>query len=510
MPQLKQPMALEEICVRLHINKYCGKCEKWLQDLLEAKKRDKYTYKVVFDNVMKECREMAEEISKLPPGILKLLSPRLPKKFAKLINTFDRNSRRFPRHFRSIRRHVSLCKALFRSVLTRFVYKFDTGLESNTFVSFIMAKNLHHVPGLLELYLYPCHHKQSGLLASKMRHVKNLRIFKCHYHCTDKIITQLQRHCPHLTELDVTNSLGVTNASVQPLKETRKLKYLNLYGTQIGDEQYAMILSELPNIANITSRENEASILRHIAVGSLDTITHVSGYIQDIDTLTHKCPNITNIDMTDMYPRTRDLLGLTAFNVLRALEIHHLDYGSSDFNAVLQVVGHRLTDLKLSHAKCVDLQDITTLCPTLVNLFLIDCTFLHLDSNTPLDPRLPHFKNLIHLELRYPFPRSYVSRYVQCYVSLKTIHFMYTSTFTVEFVREMLSLDTYKQLETLRVEEHWREDIDVNALQLLIWHCPILKRIEIVGRKPPDRDVFGELKRQILLQNFGLKFKENE
>jgi bacterioferritin-associated ferredoxin len=60
MPQLNQPMRLEEVCKRLHINKYCGKCEKWMQDLLDAMKGDKYAYKVVFDTVVEECREMEE------------------------------------------------------------------------------------------------------------------------------------------------------------------------------------------------------------------------------------------------------------------------------------------------------------------------------------------------------------------------------------------------------------------------------------------------------------------
>jgi hypothetical protein len=110
-------------------------------------------------------------------------------------------------------------------------------------------------------------------------------------------------------ELDVAFSRKVTNASVQPLREARKLKVLDPEGTEIDDEHYGLLLSELPNTANIFWR-NEASILHHIAVERLDTITHVSGYIQDINSLTHKCPNTTNITM---FPFTSDLSGLTAF-----------------------------------------------------------------------------------------------------------------------------------------------------------------------------------------------------
>jgi hypothetical protein len=70
-----------------------------------------------------------------------------------------------------------------------------------------------------------------------------------------------------------------------------------LEGTEIDDECYGMLLSELPNIANITFRQNEASLLRHIAVEILDTIALVSGDLEDIDTVTHKCTNTPNITM---------------------------------------------------------------------------------------------------------------------------------------------------------------------------------------------------------------------
>jgi hypothetical protein len=47
-----------------------------MKELVEAILRDEAACKVAFDSVMEGCRQMKEEISKLPPGILKLLSPR--------------------------------------------------------------------------------------------------------------------------------------------------------------------------------------------------------------------------------------------------------------------------------------------------------------------------------------------------------------------------------------------------------------------------------------------------
>jgi hypothetical protein len=307
-----------------------------------------------------------------------------------------------------------------------------------------------------------------------------------------------------LTELDVNHSLEVTNVSVQPLRNARKLQFLNLEGAKIDDEHYAMILSELPNIANITFRQDESSLLRHIAVERIDTITHVTGSLQDIDTVAHKCPNTSNIFMNHIRV---DLPGLTAFNVLRALEIHDLDYGRSNLKAVLQGVGHRLSDLKLSLFEGIVLQDSITLCPSLATLSLFRCSFKNLNSSTQFDPQLPHFRNLIKLEVVNPNGILIVCRLIRYYVSLKTIHFIETRIFTVKVVEDILNLGTYKQLEILHVEECKSNVINIKALQLLIPHCPLLKRIEIVVRSLLGRDVFGEFKRQIVLQNFDLKFK---
>jgi hypothetical protein len=74
-----------------------------------------------------------------------------------------------------------------------------------------------------------------------------------------------------------------------------------------------MLLSELPDIANIEQWEEKGDILRHIPVGSLDKITHVS----------LKCPTTINNNLRQY---SRDLQVLTAFLALRVLDISYLDY----------------------------------------------------------------------------------------------------------------------------------------------------------------------------------------
>jgi hypothetical protein len=138
----------------------------------------------------------------------------------------------------------------------------------------------------------------------------------------------------------------------------------------------------VPNIANITFWPNEASNLCHIAMERVDLITHVKGHMHYVDTIPHRCFNTTNITICTI---TTDLSGLSAFNLLRSLEIHDVCYASSNFKAVLHGVGHSLTDLKLVLCWNVDPQDIIALCPSLANLRLIRFSILYLHTDTPLD-----------------------------------------------------------------------------------------------------------------------------
>jgi hypothetical protein len=226
----------------------------------------------------------------------------------------------------------------------------------------------------------------------------------------------------------------------------RELKYLNVEGPGIDDEHYAMILLELPNTASIRLWKNESSILSRITVERLDTITHINGSFLDINTLIQKCPNTTNISLTT---DGRDLSGLTAFNALHVLTFYDLHYGMCNLTAVMRGTGHRLIDLNVSQSKCVKLRDIITLCPSLINLSMVCSSYLRPNASRSLDTQLPHFRNLIDLEIENFCRQPTTFSFIRYYVSLKTIHLKEISIFAIDFVREIITLGTFKQLEVL-------------------------------------------------------------
>jgi hypothetical protein len=119
-------------------------------------------------------------------------------------------------------------------------------------------------------------------------HLRHLQVFSYQYNCTDEVI-ELGLHCHNLKEIDLWRSSRVTNASVQHLLHLKKLEILELAETQIDNEHYWLLLSELP-IKSIRFSPPHQIILDHVADVKLHKLSHVSGFVQDINLLAEKCP----------------------------------------------------------------------------------------------------------------------------------------------------------------------------------------------------------------------------
>jgi hypothetical protein len=446
---------------------------------------------------------VGKDLSANPPGVLKLLCRPLVTEFLELMALHNREAFMLYGSVLFLQKYVSEFAGTYLSVLGRFIENLDLFRMPNRMNAFMVLQNLDCVPGLLELTVkYSSIGYQSRLVAAAIHHVKRLQIFKYRYHCTDEVIHQLRLHCPRLTAVDVSNTREVTNASALDIIGLTELKRLNLNRTRIDDEHYGFIISKLPNVANIMFRSTKSSVLLHTALKTLDTITHINGYCENMKILPQMCPNTTNITIK---PITRDLSPLTAFKALHTLKICDINSGSYNLRAVLSGIGQRLQDLSFVECHDVNLQDIVALCPSLVNLSIKGCTYLDID--TSIDPQLPHFKNVINLTILDNYtPHGRYFRYIPHYVSVEALRLQCRGIFTDEFVNEIVRLGTFKRLEVFHICEYGSGDLTMEALQLLIRHCPRLKRIEWLSRcRRVTGSRFEELKRQILQQNLDLE-----
>jgi hypothetical protein len=374
MPQFRQPMTLLDMSIQKYVNLYCGTCRRWISKFYAATERK---LAEMIENYHYKFRE---------------LEPTLAKEVE----------------------HENLCIAMFRSVQTPYVYEYDDEIMAKSFTQNLTIQIMERVPGLKKIYLSNVTRiNRSTELARMIPHLRELQVFTYVSHCTEEVIEQLGLHCPHLKEVSVVHSWGVTNASVQHLLQLGELQFLYLDGTRIDEEHYGLLIAELPQIKNIRLYRKIIKILDHIPVQNLRTITHAIGEVEDINILTQKCRNITNLDIISS---TVDLSGLTALTALRSLYVSFTDYATSNLNAVLTGIVPRLISLTLCDISNVNLQDIVSLCPSLQTLALCSCSYSPLNAETPLDPQLPHFKNLISLninnipgdEMNYNYIRHYV------------------------------------------------------------------------------------------------------
>jgi hypothetical protein len=484
MPPRKQPMRLEDLALRKCIDIYRRRCEDWLNALYSAHQSGEEAYSLALRHASDEYHKMKYEISTLPPTLLRVLSPGLATEVVELLSSYEHKIPLTQKNtYRRGREAFSACDIVFRSVLNRYIHR------------------LGFVPESAELCIKPTFlNHRSEILANMFRHLTNLQIFNCPGNCTDKIIHQLRLHCPNLTHIDAANSRQVTNFSVEHLLELEKLKFLNLEGTQIDVQLYGLLLSNLPQIGNVSYVNLDDDVLPHITAEKLDTITHIKGYYRNIRALTQKFPNTTNISLYCSYTK---LPGLTGFRALHVLEIVCLDNDTSALSHVLLEIGHRLSELKLAKVQHLNLHEIVTLCPSLITLSLIGCAELRPNQNKPFDSHLPHFRDLINLTISNNFGPSVALGFIRYYVSLNTINLEDINFFTAEFVKDIISLGNMTQLEVFHIRSIDQAPITMEAVQLLLQHCSLLKRIEGLAESL-DGNLIANLERQMLEQNFDL------
>jgi hypothetical protein len=397
MPQLKQPMTLKDKSLPEYVNLYCGTCERWISKLRQAQATGRLAYWNMTWSVLAECRQIERSLSEFPYSIIEMMSPQLTRKFAKMIGAYDYETRYFDSRLDNEERHKSVCTAMFRSVLTPYVYTDDDEILSHTFTQDLVFETLDRVPGLRTLDL-TCSIRGDNRahLARMICRLSHLQAFTYPCDCTDEVVEQLGSNCSRLKELDLYLSRGVTNASVQHLLKLRELEFLNLDGTQIDSKQYGLLLSELPIIKNIWFRKMEENILDQVAEENLHKVSQVSGHFLNIHMLAQRCPNITTLDIdVPVYRPSLELSDLAALTTLRTVRILGKYYISSqryityNLHAILTGIGPRLTDLTLDSFDRVKLQDIVTLCPALASLSLLECTLLPLDPNNRSTPIYP-------------------------------------------------------------------------------------------------------------------------
>jgi hypothetical protein len=473
--------------------------------LYAASQADSGAYLTMRGRLMADIYIIKENLSKVKPPIQKIFCPQLAMNFARMISLqYNKIVNCLSPTFLVEGTHDTLCIDMFRSVLTRVICEYDTSVTSDYFAQNLVIQTLDSVP-LLRTLILPLRSgiNRSEELARVIHHLTELEEFTYVTHCNDRLVRQLGLNCSKLKKVSFLYSRGVTNACVQYLLRLTKLEFLNVDGTQIDKQQYALLLSKLPNIANIRFSREEDSLLDHIAVRNLNKITQVYGSPGDMVILMQKCRYIT---ILDLYTIPRNLLFVIFLTKLRNLEITNADYGASKLNAVVMGVGSRLTELTLSLISNVDLQDILRMCVSLRSLVLLLCSFLPTIADTQIDTQLSHFRSLVSLKIEMESRDETHHDYIGYYINLEKINLNSVNIFTEEFVREILRRGTLSNLKEFYISETRDGAFTFEAAKLLIDHCSHLRKLGYLVQCPRfTSELIHRLENENLQQNFDLE-----
>jgi hypothetical protein len=189
MSQLKQLMTLKDKSLQECVNHYCGTCERYISKLRQAEKSSRLAYWNMTWSMLAECRQIERSLSEFPYLILEMTSPQLTRKFAKMIKAYTYEYRYLEPRFWTEESRKSVCIAMFRSVLTPYVYKYDDEILSHTFTQNLLIQTLDSVPGLRTQHLtYPSREDDPAQLARMIYQVRHLQTFTYLYDCNDEMV----------------------------------------------------------------------------------------------------------------------------------------------------------------------------------------------------------------------------------------------------------------------------------------------------------------------------------
>ncbi|GFG38125.1 hypothetical protein Cfor_07574 [Coptotermes formosanus] len=390
MPERKAPQTLRNLSISKVTAMVRGVVPGWSRRLFLSASRGLQYYQQQAQKVTKESNTVTEFLRSLPTHIFDDVTPRLIRKFV------DDTAGRYESYRASVRNswnaedmYDDACIKMFRGVLVPPTKMYDTRDESSGFAQKLIIQTLNATRNLTHLAFDTAH---SAPLASNIHHLQQLLCFQYKHHCADKVVRQLALHCSKLIKIDVSESPAVTDDSVDHLLKLKNLTDVDVTLTSISPEIYALFISELPHIWNISWIVQSSYILDYIHKENLPTVADFCGTMQGGNALAHKCPNIKFLEP---HSASEDLSSLATLNNLVELTVRKGDYGPSRMGTELEGVGHRLKVLALNDVENVNMGAIITLHSSLESLQLARCTFLRTARPAVLSPDLPQVKSLI-------------------------------------------------------------------------------------------------------------------
>ena len=349
-----------------------------------------------------------------------------------------------------------------------------------------ILSDIHKMAGLEKLNLSSrgCIGAWKGLWKS-LRSLTKLRHLTLQNDCQNECLAVLGQNCPDLVYLDISGSQSVTDSGATWLLHCRKLIHLDLYQTEVNVQVYAQLLLGLSGLATVGRCDKFGQVLEYMALHqskpkSLPVRVFHSRDMSrsQLQLLAEMCPKLTHVSLyvdEDM----RDLLTpLTELKELEDLKLLACNFYADKVDVLLKSSGHQLTLLHLEHIDELDMNALTCIAETCVNLEKL--VFFSCDFVENFGQAIPHrpfmkrpFRNLEVLVCISESAPNVIEFLLVNAICLKRVQFGSTAWFNDATVANVIAKGALKNVEEIRILRSY--ELTIRSVYLLIENCPKLR-----------------------------------
>lgn len=336
--------------------------------------------------------------------------------------------------------------AILHPALTRLesVEDLSHTVECHEFMWDCLFLNIHgmvHKFPNLKVLKYGYIRRTKDWIISDINISENLEHFWFLELCNDKFLENVAAKCHRLKSIDVSNSVNVTDQSIQHLLKFEHLEGLNISFTGISECGLARLLAGLSQAK--VCYDGYRAMLKSFGSNNITSF--------QVDTLASEFQNLTSVNLC-----SKDE---SSFSPLKKLKhLSRLTLSSMEFHQVedlLFTIGPQLVFLELHHIYSVKIRFIGEMCPSVRCFHLTSGSFFDTEAEFGFLLESRHrscsavFNSVVCLHL--DFPRICTEYLVSVCKQLKKLYVRTGSRFARQLIESVLQRNQLTQLE----KYHW-------------------------------------------------------
>jgi hypothetical protein len=477
MPNRNQPHLLSEISMMKVRDIISRVALRWIEGLQRAIQMGPETWYQRLECVQQESHELRAVLTEIPNTLAEQMIRYLVKRFSQLISRYYFNIR--PKSVRTelLDKSNTVCLSIIRVILLPCIRKFDIIDITCCYTQSLFFQSIFCFSKITCLKIsIKTHTDVSSSLVRNISYLSSLIEFEYVFDCTDELIKEMSLHCGRMKKLRLRYCYRVSAECVTHLINLKELKTVDLTGTSVTDDGYAMLLQGLPKLIHVVWGSTLDEVLEKVTKERTEKVMCCHSFINSAALLVQKCPNIRILTLLQV----EDLTPLRELTQLVRLNIRDFDYAKSNATTVLQAIGHRLEEVTLNQVSKLSIEDVISYCTAAETLNLIHCKFSAIKDFTKVFcPTLPHFQSVKNLQWVRNKGDEYYVRHWKLYVNIEIFIAKNIKALNDDVVRDALlsplAVRGFKKLQVFDAKACGY--LSMTTVQLLVEHCDILDYI---------------------------------